>query len=265
MKSKKIMIACISFILIGIIIIGIIVVKEVSKKDIDLNSSNYFILYDGIEISQTLGVQSLSAMELTKENINKYNTTYYNYENGKEQGITQGKFENETYEGTAQVENVKKIATSKEYNIIPRKYENIMEIPEEIKKSLKYTSLEMQAIDLDGDGKKEYVVCYNLNYTSGETEDRQPVASSGIILLDSNYQKIADLITLEEGFWSGRKKENNKIFLKTSDVEYLDIDKDGIMEIVINIPQYEGTSISIVKYNNGKIDGETGIKASVLP
>ena len=37
------------------------------------------------------------------------------------------------------------------------------------------------------------------------------------------------------------------------------------MEIIIKIPTYEGTKLSILKYTNNKIDGETNFQASVMP
>ena len=85
------------------------------------------------------------------------------------------------------------------------------------------------------------------------------------MLFDSNYKKIADLVTLENGFWGNIKEEDRKIFLSLDDVDYIDIDNDEIMEIIIKVPTYEGTQISVVKYNEGKIEGETDVKASVVP
>ena len=41
--------------------------------------------------------------------------------------------------------------------------------------------------------------------------------------------------------------------------------KFNIMEIIIELPTYEGIDISILKYSNGSINGETNYKASVLP
>ena len=96
-------------------------------------------------------------------------------------------------------------------------------------------------------------------------ETGEPKATSGIMLFDSNYKKIADLVTLENGFWGNMKDEEHKVFVKLSNIEIIDIDNDEIMELVINTPTYEGTKISVIKYNKGKIEGETNLKASVLP
>ena len=50
------------------------------KKD---SEDKYFILYEGKEIEDKTGIQNLSDMKITNEANTKYNTKYYNYENGK--------------------------------------------------------------------------------------------------------------------------------------------------------------------------------------
>ena len=37
------------------------------------------------------------------------------------------------------------------------------------------------------------------------------------------------------------------------------------MEIIIDVPTYEGTKISILKYNGNTVEGKINYKASVLP
>ena len=85
----------------------------------------------------------------------------------------------------------------------------------------------------------------------------------GLNFLILAYKKIADLVTLENGFWANIKEENQKVFLSLDNVEYIDIDNDGIMEIIIQVPTYEIMEISIVKYSNNKIEGKTNVKASL--
>lgn len=73
---------------------------------------------------------------------------------------------------------------------------------------------------------------------------------------------------MDDGFASISDDENSKVFLTLDDVEYIDIDNDGIMEIIIKLPQYESEGISelsVVKYNRGKLEGKTVVKASVRP
>ena len=154
---------------------------------------------------------------------------------------------------------------TEEYNAIPRKYYRTTSLPEELIDMADCSSVTIDSIDLDGDEKEEKIVCYTVNYSEGQIGDGEPEASSGIMLLDSNYKKITDLAALDDGFWAGIKEEGNKIFMSLEDVEYIDLDNDGEMEIIIQVPTYEGVRISIYKYSSGNVEGETNLKASVLP
>lgn len=235
-------------------------------EEVNEENEKNIVLYNGIEISTKTGVQYLDVIEINDKTNNKYNTTYYNYENGKYEGKTIGKFgEKIYYDEFSIVSNVKTIAMTQKYNAIPRNFTTIDELLEQLIEMADCSSVDIQAIDLDNDGKTEYIVCYTVNHKEGEIGDGEPEAFSKIMLLDDNYKKIANIVTLENGFWANVKEENYKIFLSINDVEYIDIDNDDIMEIIIEIPTYEGKEISILKYNKGNIEGEVNYKASVLP
>ncbi len=261
------------FFLIIIVIMGTTIYKLNKNRSIEEDNSteiqtqidNSIILYNGYEIEPKVGVQDPTDMKNSDEAKRMYNVTYYNYENGKYEGTTKGEFGEETYEGYSLVDNVKKIAMTKEYNAIPRSYTRIKELPKELIDMADCTSVDIDSIDLDNDGKEEKVVCYTVSYSKGQIGDGEPQATSGMMLFDSNYRKIADLATLENGFWAGFKEEDRKMFFSLDETEYIDIDNDNIMEIIINVPVYEGIRISILKYSNGIIEGETGLKASVMP
>ena len=236
-------------------------------QEITNNLKENILLYEGSEILNKIGTQfiDLTEMEISEEAKRKYNTIYFNYENGKYLGETLGNFGEETYEGFSIVTNVKRIAMTQKYNAIPREYKEIKELPKQLEDMADCSSVDINEIDLDGDGKNEYIVCYTVNYQKGQIGDGEPQASSGIMLFDYNYKKIADLVTLENGFWANIKEEDRKIFLALDNVEYIDIDNDGNMEIIIEVPTYDGTKISILKYSNNKVEGETNLQASVLP
>lgn len=239
--------------------------STISEDDTSSSDTN-FILYNGLEMSPKTGVQDLKDMKTSKENIKKYNNVqYYNYGNGKFEGITVGKFGEETYSGVSVVTNVKRIAMTQKYDAIPRKYSTIKKLPKQLEDMSDYSSVDIQSIDLDNDGKNEIIVCYTINYAEGQIGDGKPQADSGIVLFDSSYNKIADLVTLENGFFGNQKNEASKVFLSLKDVDYIDINKDGIMEIIIKIPTYEGTKISILEYKDGNLNGKSDLKASVLP
>ncbi len=221
--------------------------SNVTNEDNNSNLKDYILLYDGVEIPHSVGIKELTHMKLTDKNKERYETKYYNYEKGKQLPEIEGKM-SETYDGVAVVNNVGKIAVSQKYEYIPRKYTKISNVPEKIKNMDKYSNIEVDEIDLDGDTKSEYIV----SWTKIDN-------SSGIMLLDSGYNKINDLVIIN--------KSNNKNIYKYSldAAQYFDIDNDGIMEILISIPRYEGSAVSILKYNRGIVDGQINYIVNLAP
>ena len=240
-------------------------ISEVASLDTIVN--DYFILYNGCEMKIATGVASTKLLD-SIENNKKYNTTYYNYEKGKYLGETNGKVVENGIENTFVVDNVKRIAMSTRFNAIPRNYTEINQLPEELMDMADCTTVKINSIDLDGDGSEEKIVCYTVNVSEGDFENNKSEATSEIILFDSNYKKVATLVELKDGFASVNDDENSKVFLSLDNVEYIDIDNDGIMEIITELPQYESegsSELSVVKYNKGKIEGKTDVKANVRP
>lgn len=243
--------------------------NEQTKLSTKENIKDYFLLYSGYAIENKVGFQYLGYIPMNNDNVKKYGTTYYNYENGKYVGETKGYLEEVPERGEndsilAFVENVSEIATTQYYNAIPRSFSRTNKLPQELNYMGNYSSVNIDSIDLDNDGKKENVVCWTLNYAKGERGNSEPQASSGIMLFDANYNKVADLVTLENGFWANIKEESNKILLSLDeDIDYFDIDNDGIMELLIRVPWYGGDNLSIVKYSKGKIEGDINYQASV--
>lgn len=243
--------------------------EETTKTNSDIGE--YFVLYNGTKIPIKTGKITASYIEKVNElNKEKYNIIYYNYEKGKYVGKSKGILVEGAFDDSALVDNVNKIAMSKKFNATPRTFTKINQLPNEIMDMADYTTVDMHSIDLDGDGKEEKIVCATVNYARGDFGDGEPVAASEIMLLDSNYKEIADLVNLEDGFaeQGQGKHEESKVFLSLDMVDYIDIDNDGIMEIIIDIPKYEGdglSDLSIIKYNKGNLEGETNIKANVRP
>lgn len=242
------------------------IVNEVEEDVVEEETEEeFFVLYNGYEIKTEPGLYGCSDMEKTDESETKYNTKYYNYENGKYEGSTDGEFGEETYEGYSVVSNVKRIAMTEKYDAIPREKTIIEELPEELSDLEACTTVDIHEIDLDGDKKVEHVVCYTINIAAEDSPTGKPVASSTIALYDEEYKKIEDLVILEDGFWANIEEEDRKIFLSLDKVEYIDIDKDEVMEIVIEVPTYEIGEVSVIKYKDGKVEGEVEHKASVEP
>lgn len=243
--------------------------EKINGVEKALNEEEDFIfLYKGYEIKKEVGTQDLSDMEISDKNLEKYNTDYYNYENGKSKGKTKGEFGEETYEGVSVVSGVSKIAVNKEYNVYPgkfSKYENIDEFQLEGDATVK----EVKQVDLDNDGKNEYLLVYYYANMSNSY-------STSINLLDlKNDDKFSSgttLVELEDGYGNyvvnGKKQKLNEdkpISLSLEDVECVDIDNDGIMEIIVDVPTYEGEKLSIYKYQNGKVEGDINHKANITP
>lgn len=272
MEEKKSKINFKDFAIIVVIVVILMMVMQIENKDnTESNSLNdvqnietsedtkskYFVLYKGREIKLQTGKQLLADMELNDENTKKYNSTFYTYEKGKYIGEKLGEFNEPTYEGVSVVGNIDGIGLSEKYNIYPRSFNKLTELPKEIKEKRDYTSVEINEIDLDGDGKNEYIVCYII-------EDKE-VAKSEIVLYNSEFEKVDRLVYIDEGFWLGQKDGQKELLNLNEYVEYADIDKDGNMEILIDIPMYESNAVSIYKFEDGKVIGDTNCEIILMP
>lgn len=183
-----------------------------------------------------------------------YNTTYDIYKNGKKIGTTKGTiklYEDKDYEGGVQwygidyeeKEKYGDIYVSCNYNVIPRNYEDITTIPEKIKNDfIMSTNIQIQSIDLDGDGNKEYVVIHS-NNENGER---------GVYLYDSNYKRISMIATQPDVM-----KDYPSHIANFENIEYIDIDNDEKMEIILLIPAAggEGYRFAIYKYDGTSVTG----------
>ena len=123
-----------------------------------------------------------------------------------------------------------------------------------------YKGVDVQTIDLDGDGKKEYIV---RGYSS--SNGKVYTEESEIALFDSNYKKIATLVHWEHKYDGSVIRDKGTSYIELKDVDYIDIDNDGNMEILISIPHWEGQSVSIYRYKNGKIEGKTNYEIDIHP
>lgn len=226
---------------------------------------DYVFLYYGCELKKQTGLQTVSKMPITDSE--RYNIRFYNYQDGKYAGDFKGNFGTNIDKGYSYVDNANKIAVSKEYEIYPRKIskiytyleENFDKIPstfDELKNQ--YTTIEVRVCDLDGDGKEEYIMAGFKKYKDG----KEPY--SVISLYNSKQEKICDLAK-EYGTWDMKNGSQDDIenatgWLNIDKIsECVDIDNDGIMEIIVNLPSEEEYKISIVKYNQGVVEGETNI------
>lgn len=228
------------------------VIKEESKEKI--------ILYKGLDFSDGKNLNDITYNEANKK---KYEIEYFNYENGEKLEKSNGNLV-ETYEGISAVENVKKIAISVEYDAIPRRYTTIEGLPKELYELADCNKVEIQSVDLDGDGKKEYIVASN-SYASPEDYDTDTYTNySDISLYDNKFKKIATLIKAKDQYREVDGKITSEFFCSLDDVEYIDIDDDGIMEVLVDLNYWENIGVNSYKYKDGKITGETECEINPL-
>ena len=188
----------------------------------------------------------------------KYVITYYNYESFGFKESKLGTLSTQIYDGLVKIENVGKLAISESYEAIPREIKIVNAIPTIISDKNpnigNYDATKAIITDLDGNGSDEYILIL-ANKTTGYSK---------IVLVDSSGTKVADLAYIEKSKWESVTTE--EYHLSLSNVEVADIDNDGIMEILLELPRYEGDpSISLLKYKNGELQGDTNIECSLLP
>lgn len=267
--SFKVVIALIIIVVIIGIAFAICILKNSSNENngadknntaIKEESKEKIILYKGLDFSDGKNLNDITYNEANKK---KYEIEYFNYENGEKLEKSKGNLV-ETYEGISAVENVKKIAISVEYDAIPRKYTTIEELPEELYELADCNKVEIQSVDLDGDGKKEYIVASN-SYASPEDYDTDTYTNySDISLYDNKFKKIAILVKAKDQFREVDGKITSEFFCCLDDVEYIDIDDDGIMEVLVDLNYWENIGVNSYKYKDGKITGETECEINPL-
>ena len=217
------------------------------------------VLYNGLLLDTSkmdqVELKYIDNSSLDKE---KYVITYYSYANFKFKDSDLGTLSSQIYDGLIKVENVGKVAISEDYNAIPRTVKVVNSIPtiveENNPKLSEYNLKKVIIVDLDGNGTDEYILVLE-NTTTGYSK---------ITLMDSKGIKVADLAYIEKSKWESVSTE--EYHLSINNIEVLDVDNDGIMEILVEIPRYEGEpSISLLKYKNGELSGKTNIECSLLP
>ncbi|UWG96235.1 hypothetical protein LPY66_15195 [Dehalobacter sp. DCM] len=248
---------------------------NLSVSDIKQKVEQPIVLYNGISLNETdrdAKVIDGSDVIKNKEMYLKYEREYYLYSDGTYIGRANGKIEGRGLDYYWQVvfpsEIGKKyeVAISNSYNPYPRRFEYIAsdfpkefdensEVIREINKKYNVNSCvkEVCRVDLDGNGKDEFlilVVDYVNNFFTK-------------CLVDSNYHIVSYLTVFNE------KYEYFDELVKDCDVfssgEIIDINNDGIMEIIVDLPCYEGLLFKIFTYNNGNFVGDYITNTSLKP
>ncbi len=215
------------------------------------------VLYNGLILDTTkMDEVTLQYIDSTNQDADKYVITYYNYENYSFKEAKLGTLSTQVYEGLVKMENVGKVAISEDYEAIPRQVKVVNTIPTIVSDNNKiseFDTVKTLIVDLDGNQTDEYILVL-ANKTTG---------FSKIMVVDSKGAKVADLASIEKSQW--KKDTNAEYYLSISNVEVLDVDNDGIMEILVEIPQPTGDpKVSLLKYNNGVLQGKTDIACSLI-
>ncbi len=227
---------------------------ETTKK---LMNESLVVLYNGLILDTTkMDEVKLQYLDSKKDESDKYIITYYSYENYSFKESKLGVFSSQLYDGLVKIDGVGKVAISEDYNAIPRAVKVVNTVPtivaENNPKLVDYNSIKTLIVDLDGNGADEYILVL-ANKSTG---------FSKITLFDAKGSKVNDLASIEKSKW---KKSGAEYYLSINNVEIIDVDNDGIMEIVIEIPHAAGDpTVSLLKYSNGILSGKTGIECSLL-
>ena len=216
------------------------------------------VLYNGLILDTSkMDEVTLKYIDNTSDAADKYVITYYNYENYGFKEPMLGILSTQLYEALVKIDNVGKVAISEDYNAIPRQVKVVNTVPTIVSDNnpniSEYNSVKTLIVDLDGNQTDEYILIL-ANKTTG---------FSKITLVDSKGAKIGDLASIEKSKW--KKDSTAEYYLNINNVEVLDIDNDGIMEIMVEIPQAVGNpTVSLLKYNNGVLQGKKDIECSLV-
>lgn len=228
---------------------------ENTKK---LMNESLVVLYNGLILDTTkMDEVALQYIDSKNEESDKYIITYYSYENYSFKESKLGIFSSQLYDGLVKIDSVGKVAISEDYDAIPRDVKVVNTVPTIVSdnnpKLVDYDSIKTLIVDLDGNGADEYILILA----------NKSIGFSKITLIDSKGSKVADLASIEKSKW--KKDTGAEYYLSINNVEVIDVDNDGIMEIVVEIPHATGDpTVSLLKYSNGVLSGKTGIECSLL-
>lgn len=222
-------------------------------------NENLIVLYNGLILDVTkMDRVELKYIDSSSSEKDKFVITYSNYENFAYVDSTLGKLSQPIFDNLLGIEGVGKIAISESYNAIPKQIKVINTLPTVIldnnAKLTEFDTVKTILADLDVNGTDEYITILANKKTGYST----------ISLYDGTGKIVADLAYIEKSKWN--QTTHAEYYLSLDNVNILDVDNDGTMEILVEIPKYEGEpSVSLLKYKNNELSGKTNIECSLLP
>lgn len=233
--------------------------NNIDASSIKLLNEDLIVLYNGLVLTtDKMEEKELQYIDNNNDSKDDYVITYYNYENFSFKESKLGTLSSQIFDGVVKIENVGKVAISENYEAIPREIKVVNSIPTVVAdnnpKLVEYDSTKVLITDLDGNGTEEYILIV-ANKSTGYSK---------ILLVDSKGSKVADLAYIEKSKWD--TATNEEYYLSISNIEVIDVDNDGIMEILIELPTSDGTTpkISLLKYKSGELQGTTNIECSLV-
>lgn len=205
-----------------------------------------------------MGVIELKYIDNSSASKDNYVITYYNYENYGFKNSTLGTLSLQVVDGLVKIDNVGKVAISEKYEAIPREIQVVNAIPAVVLDNnsdfANYDTKKTIITDLDGNGTNEYILILASKVT-GE---------SRVVLVESTGFVKATLAKMDKSGWDGVSSDG--YYLSYNNVEILDIDNDGIMEIIFEVPTTNTvpSQISLLKYKNGELTGTTDYTCSLV-
>ena len=233
----------------------------ISTSDADSRkvlNEEIIVLYDGLVLNvsemKVVDLQYIDNSSTEKEN---YVITYYNYENFGFSDSSLGILSSQVLDGLVKIDNVGKVSISESYDAIPRDIQVINSIPAVVLDNnsdfANYDTRKTIISDLDGNGTNEYIVILS-STTTGESK---------IVLVESTGFIKATIATMNKAGWENVSTDG--YYLSYSNIEILDVDNDGIMEILFEVPTTSSipTQVSLLKYNNGDLTGTTDLACTL--
>ena len=234
----------------------------VSTEDADSRkvlNQEIIVLYDGLILeAKEMGVVNLKYIDNSNPSKEDYVITYYNYEHYVYKNSVLGVLSSQVLDGLVKIDNVGKIAISEKYDAIPREMQVVNSLPAVVADNnsefSNYDFVKTIIVDLEGDSTNEYIVIL-ANKTIG---------FSKIVLVESTGFVKATLAKMEKNGWESVSADG--YYLSYNNVEVIDVDNDGIMEILIEIPTKDvvPSQISLLKYKNGDLSGKTDISCTLV-
>lgn len=208
--------------------------------------------------------------DLKEQMLTKYETEYYLYSNQQPIQESVGEIEQRGLDYYWQVDFPDEIeyelALSQSYDPYPNDIKDITsQLPIEFDDDGQVIQTinnqfdvdvkvrELNRVDLDGDGNEEFLAFV-------VDEDNNLFAKC---LVNSDYNIISYFTVFQEEcqFFDQLVQDFNL----SNSGEVIDVNNDGIMEIVIVLPTYEGFSFEVLTYKDGNFNGDQIINTTLKP